>query len=47
MADASTTSDWRLAVDIGGTFTDVVLINALDGRVIVDKTAFARACVNC
>jgi len=38
MADASTTSDWRLAVDIGGTFTDVVLINALDGRVIVDKT---------
>ena len=37
MADAPA-SDWRLAVDIGGTFTDVVLINARDGRVIVDKT---------
>src|SRR6476469_8405672 len=38
MADEPTASDWRLAVDIGGTFTDVVLINAGDGRVIVDKT---------
>jgi N-methylhydantoinase A len=31
-------TDWRLAVDIGGTFTDVVLLDALSGRVIVDKT---------
>jgi len=28
MADGSTAPDWRLAVDIGGTFTDVVLIDA-------------------
>ena len=33
-----TTSDWRLAVDIGGTFTDVVLLDAASGRVVVDKT---------
>ena len=26
-------SDWRLAVDIGGTFTDVVLLDAASGRV--------------
>jgi N-methylhydantoinase A len=32
------TADWRLAVDIGGTFTDVVLLDALSGRVVVDKT---------
>jgi N-methylhydantoinase A len=38
MADESTAPDWRLAVDIGGTFTDVVLIDAASGRVIVDKT---------
>src|SRR3954469_2094382 len=38
MAEASPAPDWRLAGDIGGTFTDVVLINAADGRVIVDKT---------
>jgi N-methylhydantoinase A len=38
MADGSSTPDWRLAVDIGGTFTDVVLIDAASGRVIVDKT---------
>ena len=31
-------SDWRLAVDIGGTFTDVVLFDASSGRVVVDKT---------
>ncbi len=31
-------TDWRLAVDIGGTFTDVVLLDALSGRVVVDKT---------
>ncbi len=31
-------SDWRLAVDIGGTFTDVVLLDAVSGRVVVDKT---------
>ena len=38
MADGSTSPDWRLAVDIGGTFTDVVLIDAASGRVVVDKT---------
>jgi N-methylhydantoinase A len=38
MADGSTSPDWRLAVDIGGTFTDVVLIDAANGRVVVDKT---------
>src|SRR5207342_2056401 len=38
-ANADTTAtDWRLAVDIGGTFTDVVLIDAASGRVEVDKT---------
>ncbi len=31
-------ADWRLAVDIGGTFTDVVLLDATSGRVVVDKT---------
>ena len=30
-------ADWRLAVDIGGTFTDVVLLDAASGRVVVDK----------
>jgi N-methylhydantoinase A len=34
----STTADWRLAVDIGGTFTDLVLLDAASGRVVVDKT---------
>ncbi len=38
MAEDPASADWRLAVDIGGTFTDVVLINAATGRVIVDKT---------
>ena len=38
MADGSIVPDWRLAVDIGGTFTDVVLIDAASGRVIVEKT---------
>ena len=38
MADGSSAPDWRLAVDIGGTFTDVVLIDAASGRVVVDKT---------
>ena len=33
-----TMSDWRLAVDIGGTFTDVVLLDVASGRVVVDKT---------
>jgi N-methylhydantoinase A len=32
------TADWRLAVDIGGTFTDVVLLDASTGSVVVDKT---------
>ena len=32
------TADWRLAVDIGGTFTDVVLFDRASGRVVVDKT---------
>ncbi|MFE5857870.1 hydantoinase/oxoprolinase family protein, partial [Streptomyces sp. NPDC056500] len=31
-------TDWRLAVDIGGTFTDVVLLDAETGRVVVEKT---------
>ncbi len=31
-------ADWRLAVDIGGTFTDVVLLDAATGTVVVDKT---------
>ena len=30
--------DWRLAVDIGGTFTDVVALEASSGRIVVDKT---------
>jgi N-methylhydantoinase A len=30
--------DWRLAVDIGGTFTDIVLLDADSGEVVVDKT---------
>ena len=38
MAERSSVPDWRLAVDIGGTFTDVVLIDAASGRVVVDKT---------
>ena len=29
--------DWRLAVDIGGTFTDVVLLDAVSGAVVVEK----------
>ena len=36
--DADERADWRLAVDIGGTFTDVVLLDAASGRVVVDKT---------
>ncbi len=31
-------TDWRLAVDIGGTFTDIVLLDADSGRVVVEKT---------
>ncbi|MBI4883621.1 MAG: hydantoinase/oxoprolinase family protein [Actinobacteria bacterium] len=31
-------ADWRLAVDIGGTFTDVVLFDGASGKVVVDKT---------
>ena len=31
-------ADWRLAVDIGGTFTDVVLLDASSGSVCVEKT---------
>jgi N-methylhydantoinase A len=38
MSDPTTTTDWRLAVDIGGTFTDVVLLDAASGRIVVDKT---------
>ncbi len=30
-------ADWRLAVDIGGTFTDTVLLDADSGRVVVHK----------
>jgi N-methylhydantoinase A len=29
--------DWRLAVDIGGTFTDAVLLDATSGAVVVEK----------
>src|SRR3954451_63444 len=38
MADSPAAPDWRLAVDIGGAVTHVVLVNAPGGRVIVDKT---------
>ena len=31
-------ADWRLAVDIGGTFTDAVLLEGESGRVVIDKT---------
>ena len=31
-------ADWRLAVDIGGTFTDVVALDGESGRIVVDKT---------
>jgi N-methylhydantoinase A len=31
-------TDWRLAIDIGGTFTDVVLLEATTGTVVVEKT---------
>ncbi|HLN07161.1 MAG TPA: hydantoinase/oxoprolinase N-terminal domain-containing protein, partial [Acidimicrobiales bacterium] len=37
-ARSTAVADWRLAVDIGGTFTDVVLLDADSGRVVVDKT---------
>lgn len=30
-------TDWRLAVDIGGTFTDLVLLDAASGTVAVEK----------
>ena len=30
--------DWRLAVDIGGTFTDIVLLDGEGGSVHVEKT---------
>ena len=30
--------DWRLAVDIGGTFTDIVLLDGVSGSVQVEKT---------
>ncbi len=30
-------ADWRLAVDIGGTFTDAVMLDADSGRVVVGK----------
>jgi N-methylhydantoinase A len=33
-----TERDWRLAVDIGGTFTDLVLLDAASGQVVVEKT---------
>jgi N-methylhydantoinase A len=31
------TAKWRVGVDIGGTFTDIVLWNSVDGRLIIDK----------
>jgi len=36
MADASGNQAYRVGVDIGGTFTDVVLATA-DGRVAIEK----------
>ena len=38
MSDNTTPHDWRLAVDIGGTFTDLVLLDAASGNVVVEKT---------
>ncbi len=42
MSDPTSTlaarADWRLAVDIGGTFTDLVLIDVTSGQVVVEKT---------
>jgi len=38
VTDRNHMADWRLAVDIGGTFTDVVLLDAASGDVVVDKT---------
>ena len=35
--------NWRLAVDIGGTFTDVVLLNDLTGEVSVEKTLTTKS----
>ena len=29
---------WRLGIDIGGTFTDVVLVNDTDGTIGIAKT---------
>ncbi|MPZ51789.1 MAG: hydantoinase/oxoprolinase family protein [Acidimicrobiia bacterium] len=37
-SDESVDSGWRLAVDIGGTFTDVVLLDDTTGAVVVAKT---------
>ena len=36
--NGSVAPDWRLAVDIGGTFTDLVLLDAATGAVVVEKT---------
>ena len=36
--NSSVAPDWRLAVDIGGTFTDLVLLDAATGAVVVEKT---------
>jgi N-methylhydantoinase A len=30
-------SDWRLAVDIGGTFTDIVLLNPVEASIVTEK----------
>ena len=37
-AKTTAPADWRLAVDIGGTFTDLVLLDAASGNVVVEKT---------
>ena len=42
MADGSTAPDWRLAVDIGGTFTDCVLIGADDASYASSKVLSTR-----
>lgn len=34
-------TQWFLAADVGGTFTDLVLLNATDGTVLLDKVSSA------
>ena len=34
---------WRLGIDIGGTFTDVALVNDVDGTIGIAKRRLLRA----